>query len=88
MTKSAKDEIGMEQDGVHALSDLSAEAIDAIRDLMKEVRDETLDLVRLGREQVDELGGAASVAIRKMPIRSVCIAVGVGCLIGLVVSRR
>jgi ElaB/YqjD/DUF883 family membrane-anchored ribosome-binding protein len=87
MTKAAKRVLDEAEDGLHSLSDLSTEAVDAIRGLMKDVRDETLELVQSGRDQIDEFGGTVSKAVRKRPLQSVGIALGIGCLIGIVFRR-
>jgi ElaB/YqjD/DUF883 family membrane-anchored ribosome-binding protein len=71
-----------------ALNDLSGEALDAVRQLMTEVRDETLDIVRAGRDQMEEYGQQAVEAIRDRPMRAVVAAFGLGCLCGVLLSRR
>ena len=88
MSKSTKSDSEVLKDAAATLNDLPAEAMDAVRQLVKEVRDETLDLVQAGREQAEAMGDAAGDAIADHPYRSICIALGVGCLIGMVISRR
>jgi len=88
MGKSTKAESESPKDGAEALSELSADAMHAVRALVKEVRDETLELVQSSRDQVGAIGNATESAITDHPYRSVCIALGIGCLIGIVISRR
>ena len=88
MGKSTKAESESLKDGAEALSELSADAMHAVRGLLKEVRDETLELVQSGRDQVEAIGDATESAITGHPYRSVCIALGIGCLIGIIISRR
>jgi ElaB/YqjD/DUF883 family membrane-anchored ribosome-binding protein len=88
MGKSTKADSDNLKEGVAALSELSADALDAVRELVKEVRDETLELVQSGRDQVEAIGDSTETAITDHPYRSVCIALGIGCLIGILISRR
>jgi ElaB/YqjD/DUF883 family membrane-anchored ribosome-binding protein len=88
MAKTTKRGNHAAYNGAEALNELPLEALDAVKELVKEVRDETLELVRSSREQVDELSGVAGRTIRGNPFRSVCIAMGIGCMIGIVLGRR
>ncbi len=88
MAKPTKRGIHAAQNGAEILNELPVEALDAVKELVKEVRDETLELVRSSREQIDELSGVASRTIRGNPFRSVYIALGIGCIIGIVLGRR
>lgn len=74
--------------GSEALKDLPADAMDAVKQRVKEVRDETLELVQAGREQVGEYGEQVGETIRSSPVRSVLVALGIGCLIGFLTGRR
>ncbi len=76
------------KDHAEALRDLSADALDAVRQLIKEVRDETLELVQSGQDQVEALGDATGAAVANHPYRTIGIALGVGCLFGIMISRR
>lgn len=76
------------ENGAEALQDLPSEALDVIKELIQEVRDETLDLIESGRAQVSGLEKSAEGAIRNNPLQAVCIALGVGCVFGLLLRRR
>jgi ElaB/YqjD/DUF883 family membrane-anchored ribosome-binding protein len=76
------------ENGAEALQDLPSEALDVIKDIIQEVRDETIDLIQSGRAQVNGLERSAEGAIRKNPLQAVCIALGVGCMVGLLLRRR
>jgi len=76
------------ENGAEALADLPSEALDVIKDIIQEVRDETLDLIESGRAQVSGLEKSAEGMIRQNPLQSVCIALGVGCVVGLLMRRR
>jgi ElaB/YqjD/DUF883 family membrane-anchored ribosome-binding protein len=76
------------ENGAESLKELPAEALDVIKDIIQEVRDETLDLIESGRAQVSGLEKTAEGAIRKNPLQAVAIALGVGCLVGLLLRRR
>ena len=76
------------ENGAETLQDLPSEALDVIKELVKEVRDETLDLIESGRAQARGFEKSAEGAIRKNPLQAVCIALGVGCVLGLLFRRR
>jgi ElaB/YqjD/DUF883 family membrane-anchored ribosome-binding protein len=76
------------ENGAEALKDLPSEALDVIKELIQEVRDETLDLIESGRAQASGLEKSAAGAIRNNPLQAVCIALGVGCVFGLLLRRR
>ena len=63
-------------------------AIEVLKEIIQEVRDETLDLISSGRAQVSGLEKKAEGAIRSNPLPAVCIALGVGCVFGLLLRRR
>ena len=71
-----------------ALQNLPIEAVHAIRDLARQVRDETLELVQAGRDQVSDMGDRADGIIRGNHWPAVCIAAGVGLILGLTMRRR
>ena len=76
------------ENGAEALQDLPSEALDVLKEIIQEVRDETLDLIASGRAQVSGLEKKAEGAIRSNPLPAVCIALGVGCVFGLLLRRR
>jgi ElaB/YqjD/DUF883 family membrane-anchored ribosome-binding protein len=76
------------ENGAEALHDIPSEALEVIKEIIQEVRDETLDLIASGRAQVSGLEKSAEGAIRSNPLRAVCIALGVGCAVGLLLRRR
>lgn len=74
--------------GAKALEHLSEEARQAVQAVARQVRDETLELVEAGRQQMAELSESAESAIRSNPARSVVVALGIGCVIGILLARR
>lgn len=91
------------EQGAASLSKMPAEAIQSAKDLATDVRDGAAELMEAGADKVregaanlkeavlDETSNLEKVltkAIRRDPIRSMFIAMGFGCAIGLMIARR
>ena len=87
MTKATHDARSASDHGAAALKKLPGEMIDAVEDAALGVRDEALEFVESAHEQVNDLGSTIAKAVRAKPYQSMCIALGVGCVMGLMIAQ-
>jgi ElaB/YqjD/DUF883 family membrane-anchored ribosome-binding protein len=88
MTKPSRDTHSALEDGSKAIRQLPGEAIDAARKTALEVREGALDLVESASDRASDITATLAKAISTTPFQAVCIAAGIGCLIGIIVARR
>lgn len=74
--------------GAKAMEHLSEEALETVQAVARQVRDETMEMMEAGRQQMAEFSETAEDAIRSNPARSVVVALGIGCVIGILLARR
>jgi len=80
--------MGETREAQSALRKLPGEAVEATQDLANAVRDEALELAETAGDKVTELRDTLAHAIRDKPYQALGFAIGLGCVIGLVVARR
>jgi ElaB/YqjD/DUF883 family membrane-anchored ribosome-binding protein len=80
--------MGETREAQSALRKLPGEAVEATQDLANAVRDEALELAETAGDKVTELRDTLARAIRDKPYQALGFAIGLGCVIGLVVARR
>lgn len=88
MAKAIREAQSAVQHGSEALKKAPAEALNAATELAMEVRDEALELVESAGEQVGDLSDKVADAIRKQPFQAVGVALGIGCVMGVIIARR
>jgi ElaB/YqjD/DUF883 family membrane-anchored ribosome-binding protein len=87
MGKTGEAQAALEQ-GADALRRLPGQAVEATQDLATTVRDEAVDLAEAAGDKVTDLRDTLADAIRDKPYQALGFAIGIGCLIGLVIARR
>lgn len=88
MAKSPKDAESMMEHGAAMLKHLPADAIETAKEFAGKARDEAAQLIESGGEHVGDLGTAIAKAINNNPVRAICVAIGIGCVLGIMFVRR
>jgi ElaB/YqjD/DUF883 family membrane-anchored ribosome-binding protein len=88
MTNSVGEAQTAVKHGTKALNKLRDEAVNAATDLASEFRESAAGLAESARDQITELVPRATEAIRNRPWPVLGLALGIGCVLGMIVSRR